>query len=228
MATKLTGQQIVDLARRYRGVSESPPNSNRVMFSEWFGFIGPWCAMFVSYILTHGGYPFKMAYVPAIKDWAIREGRWFTDRRKAKPGDLVIYWFTNRPDHVGIFAKLLPDGRVDDIEGNTGSNNRDGGSVQERYRNAGIHGFVRMDYVTTPEPTPHNPPVPQVRMSEMLFFFNYPEAKRTFMSDGFHYREVSDSDKAVFSVVFKSQTGKEIGHVNLTEEQVNRMVKVGP
>jgi hypothetical protein len=113
--------------------------------------------MFVSYILSHAGYPFKMAYVPSIKQWAVDNGRWFTDRRKAKPGDLVIYWFTTRPDHIGFFARLLPDGRIAAIEGNTGSNNRDGGSVQERYRNSGIHGFVRMNYVAEAPPQPQWP-----------------------------------------------------------------------
>src|SRR6188472_4048800 len=106
---KFTAKQTIALARSFKGVSESPPYSNRVMFSAWYGFAGPWCAMFVSYILSHAGYPFKMAYVPSIKQWAIDNGRWFTDRHQAKPGDLVIYWFTSRPDHVGFFAGLTSD-----------------------------------------------------------------------------------------------------------------------
>lgn len=150
---KLTQDQTMNLAKSYVGVSESPAYSNRVLFSSWYGFVGPWCAMFVSYILTHAGYPFHVAYCPDIVNWAQKSGRWFTSRSQAQPGDLILYSFGGRrADHVGFVLGRLSDGRMMTVEGNTGSNNRDGGSVQIRYRNSGIIGFVRMDYVSAAPP----------------------------------------------------------------------------
>ena len=149
----MTAAQTVALAESFEGVAESPPYSNRVMFTQWYGFVGPWCAMFVSYIMSHAGVNIpRFAYCPDGVKWAQENGRWFTDRAKAQPGDLIFYSFEGqRADHVGIVKGRLPDGRMDTIEGNTGSNNRDGGSVQERYRNSGIIGFARISY---PQSTP--------------------------------------------------------------------------
>lgn len=149
MAVKLSRAQTVALARSFKGISENPPYSNRVIFSAWYGFAAAWCAMFVSYVLTHAGYPFKNASVLSITNWAKDNGRFFTNKHDAKPGDLTIFWFSggpNRPNHIGMFTGLTSDGRVTNVEGNTGSNNRDGGSVQERSRSTGVYGFVRMDY----------------------------------------------------------------------------------
>jgi len=36
-------------AVKHLGLAENPPNSNNVLFSVWYGLIGAWCAMFVSY-----------------------------------------------------------------------------------------------------------------------------------------------------------------------------------
>lgn len=157
----LTRDQTLGYALKFRGVAESPPYSNDVLFSRWYGLRGPWCAMFVSYILYHTGHAWPIrtskgfAYVPDGVDAARREGR-FHDARwtGAEAMDLIFYSFGGvRPDHVGFVIGRLPDGRWHTLEGNTGSDNRDGGSVQERYRRTGIIGFAHRDYpraTTTP------------------------------------------------------------------------------
>jgi hypothetical protein len=155
-----TRAQTLAYARTFRGVAESPAGSNRVLFSYWYGLIDAWCAMYISYVLAHTGYPNPFgspkgtASCVALKEWAVRNGRWHdASWRGAQTGDLSMYHFgsDHSPDHVGLFIGYLPDGRNWDIEGNTGSNNRDGGSVQERYRTRGstFVGFVHLDY---PEP----------------------------------------------------------------------------
>jgi hypothetical protein len=55
------------LASHFVGVKEYPAGSNLTVFGRWYGENGvPWCAIFVSYILSHVGRPFKYAYVPSI------------------------------------------------------------------------------------------------------------------------------------------------------------------
>lgn len=55
------------LATHFLGVKEYPPGSNLQEFGRWYGEDGvPWCAIFVSYILSHAGRPFRYAYVPSI------------------------------------------------------------------------------------------------------------------------------------------------------------------
>lgn len=164
MMARMTASQTVALAESFKGLSESPPYSNRVLFTQWYGFVGPWCAMFVSYIMSHAGVNIpKFAYCPDGVEWAQKNGKWFTDRSHARPGDLIFYSFEGRrADHVGIVKGRLADGRMDTIEGNTGSNNRDGGSVQERYRNTGIIGFARIDYPAASAPVSQWPTLGRV------------------------------------------------------------------
>ena len=157
----LSRTQTIALARSFKGISESPAYSNNVVFSRWYGMIGPWCAMYVSYVLYHSGHRLPIrtykgfSYCPDVVNWAQKNGRWTTSRSQAKPGDLILFSFGGRrADHIGFVAGRLPDGRMVTIEGNTGSNNRDGGSVQERHRNSGIIGFVRLDYPSAPPPIP--------------------------------------------------------------------------
>src|SRR5262245_6931546 len=42
-------QGALQLALSELGVSESPPDSNQVKYTSWYGTVGPWCAMFVSW-----------------------------------------------------------------------------------------------------------------------------------------------------------------------------------
>jgi len=59
--------RALDLAAHFVGLKEHPAGSNIQMFGKWYGENGvPWCAIFISYVLSHVGRPFKYAFVPAI------------------------------------------------------------------------------------------------------------------------------------------------------------------
>jgi hypothetical protein len=45
-AKKNMGEVALDAGRAFIGLSEEPPGSNKIIFSNWYGMTGPWCAMF--------------------------------------------------------------------------------------------------------------------------------------------------------------------------------------
>ncbi len=133
------------LAAHYVGTKEYPAGSNVTLFGRWYGEVGvPWCAIFVSYILSHTGRPFKYAYVPNIVD----DARHYRNKlRPIKPSEvnaaiakghpvLACYDWTGdgTADHVG-FARWVKDGMVYATEGNTGDSNwSNGGEVLREQR----------------------------------------------------------------------------------------------
>lgn len=131
-------------AKAYIGVKESPPNSNQTIFCDWYGMVGPWCAMFVSYCDQKGGRPtptFKAgsryAYVPYILQDARNGAHGLNVTSNPKPGDLAIYdWEDNgEPDHIGVFESWTGVNQFTAIEGNTSiDSNSDGGEVMRRTR----------------------------------------------------------------------------------------------
>lgn len=151
------GQHMLNEARAYLGTKESPPGSNRVLFSLWYGLIGSWCAMFVTYCGAKFSKSFikgvRYAYVPYIVADA-RAGRnnlVIVHPSNVRPGDLVCYdWPNESPgtaDHVGLFEEWLSVGSTfHAIEGNTSAgNDSDGGEVERRDRSvANVQAFVRV------------------------------------------------------------------------------------
>ena len=143
-------------ARQFIGVSEDPPGSNQVMFSKWYGVIGPWCAMFTTYNWVQAkSKAFKQgeryAYCPYIYDDAKyhRNGLTLIPTANARPGDIVLYDWKHDgiSDHVGILlTKPSRYGDFKAIEGNTsGTNPSDGGMVAEMQRHTNsVLGFVRV------------------------------------------------------------------------------------
>jgi len=129
-------------AKTQIGVKESPPTSNRVAFSEWYGVIGPWCAMFASWCYVEAGSTVfvrgkEYAYVPYIVADAKAGKNNLTVTHAPQPGDLVCYdW--NRDgvaDHVGLFSAWVSEsaGTFEAVEGNTAvGNDSDGGEVMLR------------------------------------------------------------------------------------------------
>jgi len=133
-----------------------------------------WCAEFVWWVFNHAGVgnliP-KSAYTPTFFGW-------FESHHQApndiQPGDVVFFdWqlggFVNpgqegRIDHVGIVEAVLPDGRIQTIEGNTtpptGSGNQgQGGGVWRRQRSMScVAGWGRPAYSNAPAPAPTPPP----------------------------------------------------------------------
>jgi len=133
-AAAAPGLKALAQARRFLGVAEQPPGSNRTQFGRWFGADGePWCAMFLSYcfkvgagIVLCGGLDGAgvtangCAYVPTLERWLRETGQWSDDA--PAPGDIAIFnWDGGESDHAGLVERLLGDGRFASIEGNSGN-----------------------------------------------------------------------------------------------------------
>jgi peptidoglycan hydrolase-like protein with peptidoglycan-binding domain len=119
-ATTLTPlrEKALKVAKDNLGVAESPPGSNKVKFSAWYGLVGPWCAMFVSYCYdTQGSGAFvkgsRYSYVGAITAAARAGGRGLAIVRDPKPGDIVCWG----DYHTGLFEGWTASG-FSSIEGN--------------------------------------------------------------------------------------------------------------
>ena len=148
-----TAKEILAVARRELGYTESPAGSNRTKYGKWFGLDGqPWCMIFVQWCFRQAGgqdlLPALTASCGALMRAAQAKGCWVTGGYQ--PGDVVIYDFPGnnvKTDHCGI-VEQLSGGGIMAIEGNTGSgNDADGGQVQRRVRsNKVILGAFRPDY----------------------------------------------------------------------------------
>lgn len=146
-----------------RGISESPKYSNIQPYGAWYGMNGvAWCAMFVSWTFWHGGSPLPpirtskgFAYCPDVVEWAVANGRW---KSSGERGDIIVYKFGYRADHVGMVLGRLSDGRYHTLEGNTDeSGSPTGGKVMEKFRRSGIYGFVDVTNVNSSPPKPVEP-----------------------------------------------------------------------
>jgi peptidoglycan hydrolase-like protein with peptidoglycan-binding domain len=149
------GEAALKVAREYVGVKENPAGSNRVVFSEWYGITGPWCAMFVTYCMVKAGSKTferarRYAYCPYIlSDAKQNRGMSVVSADDAESGDVVLYsWKQNGvADHVGIVV-TPPRGGVSFValEGNTAIGaDSDGGEVMVRQRQVrDVIAFVRV------------------------------------------------------------------------------------
>jgi hypothetical protein len=125
---------VLTVARAKIGLTETPPDSKHNLVTEWYGMDGPWCAMFVSWVLAHAGFSkdggatlyvpgvvettaHGWAYVPYLLNNFRDAGRIITD---PQPGAVVVYFWDadTVPDHTGIVEAVLPDGSFQAIEGN--------------------------------------------------------------------------------------------------------------
>ena len=160
---KTRGYKKLKVAVGYLGTKENPPNSNRVLFSIWYGLIGAWCAMFCSFVGVKAGYKVyikgkQWAYVPFMVMVA-RQGfiKYTITYRPVSGDDVAFDW--NPPsvaDHVGVYAEerdlkelapfalaeakakfgSLGTGDFWTVEGNTGvGNDSNGGNTMIRKRN---------------------------------------------------------------------------------------------
>ena len=146
----------LEIAKQYIGVKEMPANSNEVMFSHWYGIIGPWCAMFVTYCYSQAGAKHfkkgvRWAYCPFLLSDARKQnyGLNLITKDKVQAGDIVLFdWKGDGiADHVGLVVDPPnKSGNFKTIEGNTSiSNDSNGGQVMYRDRNtSNVIGFVRV------------------------------------------------------------------------------------
>jgi hypothetical protein len=141
-------------AVKHLGVKESPPNSNKVSFSDWYGIVGPWCAMFVTFCYVQGG---SKAAFRQGRNWAFcpfmlanaRAGEnHLAVTKKPERGDVVLYGFGGSvAKHVGLFERFTDGaGNFTAIEGNTAEgNDANGGAVMRRKRNTSqVLAFVHV------------------------------------------------------------------------------------
>ena len=155
----ITAKQVIDVGRKYVGLTEMPPNSNNIIFNTAYygkevkGSAYPWCAVFLWYIfkeagasaLYYGGK--KCAYTPTLANYYKQQNRFYAT---PKVGDIVFYQFSgsNRINHVGIVTEVLGPNKIKTIEGNTGiGNDSNGGAVLERSRSTTyVKGYGRPKY----------------------------------------------------------------------------------
>jgi hypothetical protein len=153
------------VAKAQLGIKESPPGTNRVKFTRWYGLTGPWCAMFVSYCYVTAGSKLafvkgkRFAYTPYMvqdardRDWTLRT----LSKDDVRQGDIVMFdWggggMGKSPyltDHTGLFNRWTnkSKGEFTTIEGNTAiGNDSNGGEVMARNRKLSqVSAFIRAE-----------------------------------------------------------------------------------
>jgi hypothetical protein len=154
----MTAAGMLTQARKSLGMSGRPnPITREYAARHGDEFLrASWCDMAVTYWARHSGN--ADAVLPegdrAYTVWHAQDfqrlGRWhpgtITEVNRAKPGDVVFFdWGATNSigaiDHVGIVERVLGDGRLQTIEGNTGD------ACLRRIRGAGvIAGYGRPAY----------------------------------------------------------------------------------
>jgi hypothetical protein len=117
--------RIVAAAQGEVGQAEMPPGSNdSPRIAEYRSAttgagVGPWCAYFTSWCARQAGVPVGDAgegfgSVDALYAWAQRSGKALAAGAPPRAGDLIVF-----DEHIGVVESVLPDGRVQTIEGNS-------------------------------------------------------------------------------------------------------------
>lgn len=143
MPDAFTAREVLRVARRQLGTTETGFN-NDVKYARWFGMnFQPWCDMFVTWVLERAGNPdgYRSAYTPGGAAFWKARNRWVPPSDLSR-GDVAYFDFpgdgVNRISHVGIVERVLTNGTLICIEGNTQSGSagsqREGGGVYRRTR----------------------------------------------------------------------------------------------
>lgn len=142
-----TAENVLSNARDSIGFSRAPVNDTK--FGEWYGMNhNPWCAMAVSKWSFDAGLPIPAttskgyAYCPSGISYFKRLDR-FSD--KPTVGAHVYFSFPGEgpagvANHVGLVEKILDNGTIQTIEGNTDD------AVLRRNRKAFIVGYGHPPY----------------------------------------------------------------------------------
>ena len=150
----MANEKVIEIAKKYVGVTEYPQNSNNVIFNTKFygrevsGANYPWCCAFIWYIHNEAGVDIKKtASCVELGTWFKNNGKFKTSAPKV--GDIVFFKFSGSSrwtNHVGIVVEV-GNGYIKTIEGNTSPDEKgsqsNGGMVAERKRklNSTIVGF---------------------------------------------------------------------------------------
>jgi hypothetical protein len=139
---------MVALAQGEVGQAEQPPGSNdSARIAQYRSATagapgpGPWCAYFTSWLARSSGVPLGdhgqgFGSVDAVYAWAQKSGRAVpaASGQDPRPGDLIVW-----DEHIGVVESVLPDGRIQTIEGNSSDR------VSRRVHAKGdALGYVRM------------------------------------------------------------------------------------
>lgn len=135
--------KIIETALAEIGVVESPANSNKTKYGEWFGLNGvAWCGIFVSWVYAHAGFPLgKIGFSKGYAGCQTAVAHFKSTgeiTQNPQPGDIVFFDWNGdgRYDHTGIYVKEINSKYFETIEGNTSfSNQSNGGQVMKRQRN---------------------------------------------------------------------------------------------
>lgn len=203
----ITGEQILNRAISEVGVTEYPPNSNKVKYNTWYygkevsGAPYPWCMTFIQWIFKDSGLlPIKTASCSALYNEFKKRGQIVTN---PEPGDIVFFkWNTsNYPcQHVGLVLSVGGSAIIS-IEGNTSINSNDnGGSVMRRSRprNKSIVAYARPKWENAPltEDKPVTSPkktVDEVAREVIKGKWGVnPQRKKDLEAAGYNYNEVRD------------------------------------
>jgi hypothetical protein len=120
--------RMVSMAQAEVGQAEQPPGSNNSPRIAQYRSAtagapgpGPWCAYFTSWLARGAGVPVGdhgqgFGSVDALYAWAQKSGRAIpaNSGQNPKPGDLIVW-----DEHIGVVESVLPDGRIQTIEGNS-------------------------------------------------------------------------------------------------------------
>lgn len=159
-------EQVLDLARSQIGVKESPMGTNRVKYNteyygtEVSGSAYPWCCAFQWWLFQHAGVGDlffsgeKTASCTTLYNFYKKRGQ-AVSKADIKPGDLVFFVFdggkSGGMNHIGICESVEP-GFVTTIDGNTGNDEANGGTVARKRRALKyVGGAARPAYQTVQE-----------------------------------------------------------------------------
>ena len=153
----MANEKVIEIAKKYVGVTEYPPNSNNVIFNTKFygrevsGANYPWCCAFIWCVFNEAGINIKRtASCMMLGDWFKQEGKYHKDNPQV--GDIVFFKFSGSSrwtNHVGLVIEVNRN-TLTTIEGNTSSDNKgsqnNGGMVAIRTRkiNSSVVGFGRV------------------------------------------------------------------------------------
>lgn len=149
----MKSSEAIRIAAAEIGYTESPANSNRTKYGEWYGMNGqPWCLMFLQWVFKGSNLLKKTASCTELYKWFNANNRLFST---PQVGDLVFYNFATplkSADHIGIVESVGFNGSIWAIEGNTSSggthgvSQSNGGGVYRRQRSQHIVGYGRPAY----------------------------------------------------------------------------------
>lgn len=149
----MSRKDIITTAAAENGYKESPSNSNKTKYGEWYNLNGvKWCAIFISWVFDKSGHPLGRIdtdkgfhYCPSGFNHWKKKGE-FTNN--PQEGDIALYDWDGDGicDHTGIFVRWINDSKTsfESWEGNTAvGDDSNGGQVMLRQRKTStVKAFV--------------------------------------------------------------------------------------